>query len=154
MDGLSRHIAVCACAAKVETRDEVVWARCNAGEVFLEVITFLSHINSNRRLRFEGCDLSFSAHHEVLLNVPNASTLSKFVTRGLLEHNASAVRSVASERARSNVGHCATVACLPTLISQRQDLECPETLLSAGHTVRDFYLRNVPCVTSTEERLD
>ena len=78
MDGLSRHIAVCACAAKVETRDEVVWARCNAGEVFLEVITFLSHINSNRRLRFEGCDLSFSAHHEVLLNVPNASTLSKF----------------------------------------------------------------------------
>ena len=34
MDGLSRHTAVCACAAKVETRDEVVWARCNAGEVF------------------------------------------------------------------------------------------------------------------------
>ena len=45
MDGLSRHTAVCACAAKVETRDEVVWARCNAGEVFLEVITFLSHID-------------------------------------------------------------------------------------------------------------
>ena len=55
MDGLSRHTPVCVCAAKVETRDEVVWARCNAGEVFLEVITFLSHINSNRRLRFEGC---------------------------------------------------------------------------------------------------